>query len=88
MFARQRLSSATLDTLALVADSIAQGIERKRTEEALRKAQGGAGSCHAGDDHGRIDGLHCPRSQPAARSHRHQRQCLSALAGGRSTKPR
>jgi PAS domain S-box-containing protein len=40
MFARQRLSSATLDTLALVADSIAQGIERKRTEEALRKAQG------------------------------------------------
>jgi C4-dicarboxylate-specific signal transduction histidine kinase len=39
MFARQRLSSATLDTLALVADSIAQGIERKRTEEALRKAQ-------------------------------------------------
>jgi signal transduction histidine kinase len=39
MFARQRLSPATLDTLALVADSIAQGIERKRTEEALRKAQ-------------------------------------------------
>ena len=40
MFARQRLSAATLDTLASVADSIAQGIERKRTEEALRKAQG------------------------------------------------
>jgi C4-dicarboxylate-specific signal transduction histidine kinase len=39
MFARQRLSAATLDTLASVADSIAQGIERKRTEEALRKAQ-------------------------------------------------
>jgi PAS domain S-box-containing protein len=40
MFARQRLSSGTLDTLASVADSIAQGIERKRTEEALRKTQG------------------------------------------------
>ena len=39
MFARQRLSPATLDTLASVADSIAQGIERKRAEEALRKAQ-------------------------------------------------
>jgi len=39
MFARQRLSSATLDTLALVADSIAQGVERKRTEEALREAR-------------------------------------------------
>src|SRR5437899_9744811 len=40
MLARQRLSAATLDTLASVAHSIAQGIERKRTEEALRKAQG------------------------------------------------
>ena len=40
MFARQRLSAATLDTLASIADSIAQGIERKRAEEALRKAQG------------------------------------------------
>ena len=39
MFARQRLSAAILDTLASVADSIAQGIERKRAEEALRKAQ-------------------------------------------------
>jgi len=39
MFARQRLSAATLDTLASVADSIAQGIERKRAEEELHKAQ-------------------------------------------------
>jgi PAS domain S-box-containing protein len=39
MFARQRLSATTLDTLASVADSIAQGVERMRTEEALRKAQ-------------------------------------------------
>jgi PAS domain S-box-containing protein len=39
MFARQRLSAATLDTLASVADTIAQGIERKRAEEALREAQ-------------------------------------------------
>ena len=40
MFARQRLSAATLDTLASVADSIAQGIERKRTEEVLREQAG------------------------------------------------
>jgi PAS domain S-box-containing protein len=39
MFARQRLSAATLDTLASVADSIAQGIERKRAEEELRAAE-------------------------------------------------
>ena len=39
MFARQPLSGVTLDTLSSVADSIAHGIERKRTEEALRKAQ-------------------------------------------------
>ncbi|MGH7874000.1 MAG: ATP-binding protein, partial [Candidatus Binatia bacterium] len=39
MFARQSLSAATLDTLASVADSIAQNIERKRAEEALRQAQ-------------------------------------------------
>jgi signal transduction histidine kinase len=39
MFARQRLSAATLDALAAIADSIAQGIERERTEEALRKSQ-------------------------------------------------
>jgi PAS domain S-box-containing protein len=39
MFARQRLSAATLDALASIADSIAQGIERERTEEALRKTQ-------------------------------------------------
>jgi two-component system, LuxR family, sensor kinase FixL len=37
MFARQRLSAATLDTLAWVADSIAHGIERKRAEEGLRE---------------------------------------------------
>jgi len=39
MFARKRLSTLTLETLASVADSIAQGIERKQAEEALRKAQ-------------------------------------------------
>jgi C4-dicarboxylate-specific signal transduction histidine kinase len=39
MFARQHLSAATLDALASIADSIAQGIERERTEEALRKTQ-------------------------------------------------
>src|SRR5882724_1490074 len=39
MFARQRLSAATLDTLASVADSIAQGIERKQTEEKIRQSE-------------------------------------------------
>ena len=37
MFARRRLSAATLDTLAWVADSIAHGIERKQAEEGLRE---------------------------------------------------
>src|SRR5690606_31003553 len=39
MFARRPLSPATLNTLGSIADSIAQGIERKRAEDALRKAQ-------------------------------------------------
>jgi PAS domain S-box-containing protein len=39
MFARQRLSAAILDTLASVADSIAQGIERKQTEEKIRQSE-------------------------------------------------
>ena len=39
MFARQRLSAAILDTLAMVADSIAQGIERKETEERLQESE-------------------------------------------------
>jgi PAS domain S-box-containing protein len=38
MFARRTLSESILDTLASVADTIAQGIERKRAEEALRNA--------------------------------------------------
>src|SRR5262249_34091509 len=38
LFARRTLSESTLDTLASVADAIAQGIERKRAEEALRNA--------------------------------------------------
>src|SRR5215469_2046644 len=36
LFARHPLSKVTLDTLASVADTIAQGIERKRVEEKLR----------------------------------------------------
>jgi PAS domain S-box-containing protein len=36
MFSRKALTQSTLDALALIADAIAQGIERKRTEEALR----------------------------------------------------
>src|SRR5262245_10519228 len=38
LFARRRLSKFILDTLGSVADTIAQGIERKRAEEALRHA--------------------------------------------------
>src|SRR5262249_32209522 len=38
LFARHPLSESTLDTLASVADLIAQGIERKRAEEALKNA--------------------------------------------------
>lgn len=39
MFARQQLSRATLDTLALVADTVALGIERKQTEEKIRQSE-------------------------------------------------
>ena len=39
MFARHPLSNDTLDTLASVADAIAQGIERKRAEEELRRSE-------------------------------------------------
>src|SRR5262249_12050354 len=38
LFARHPLAESILDTLASVADTIAQGIERKRAEEALRNA--------------------------------------------------
>ncbi|MBV9927507.1 MAG: PAS domain-containing protein [Acidobacteria bacterium] len=39
LFARRTLSESILDTLASVADTIAQGIERKRAEEALRSSE-------------------------------------------------
>lgn len=39
LFARHPLSDATLNVLSTVADTIAQGIERLRTEEALRKIE-------------------------------------------------
>ena len=38
LFARRPLSEFILDTLGSIADTIAQGIERKRAEEALRNA--------------------------------------------------
>src|SRR6185503_17354381 len=38
LFARRPLPESILDTLASVADTIAQGIERKRAEEGLRNA--------------------------------------------------
>ena len=38
LFARRPLSETILDTLASIADTIAQGIERKRAEEGLRNA--------------------------------------------------
>jgi len=36
MFSRQALTESTLETLAFVADGIAQGIDRKRAEDALK----------------------------------------------------
>jgi PAS domain S-box-containing protein len=39
VFSRTPLNSAILDTLAAVADSISQGIERKRTGESLRRSE-------------------------------------------------
>jgi len=39
MFSRSPLTPSTLDTLAFVASSIAQGIERKRAEESLRESE-------------------------------------------------
>src|SRR5262249_4221169 len=39
LFARRPLSESILDTLATVADIIAQGIERKRAEEALQTSE-------------------------------------------------
>ena len=88
MFARQRLSAATLDTLASVADSIAQGIERKRAEDALAQGAGRARACHTGDDHGRTDSLHRSRSQPAALGRRANGNACSALAGAAIPQPR
>jgi transcriptional regulator with GAF, ATPase, and Fis domain len=38
MFSQRALPQSTVETLSFVADTIAQGIERKRAEEALRKA--------------------------------------------------
>jgi PAS domain S-box-containing protein len=39
MFAREELTEETIDALRSVADAIAQGIERKRIEEALRRSE-------------------------------------------------
>jgi PAS domain S-box-containing protein len=39
MFARKRLSAVTIDLLGSVADSIAQGIERKQTEDKVRQSE-------------------------------------------------
>src|SRR5215470_17182506 len=36
MFSRQALTESTLETLAFIADGIAQGIDRKRSEDALK----------------------------------------------------
>ena len=39
MFSRSPLTPSTLDTLAFVADGIAQGVERKHAEERLRRSE-------------------------------------------------
>ncbi len=40
MFSAKPLTENTLDTLSFIADGIAQGIERKHAEEALRQSEG------------------------------------------------
>ena len=39
MFSQKPIPESTLDTLSILADGIAQGIERKRAEEALRRSE-------------------------------------------------
>ncbi len=39
MFSREALGKSTVDTLASIADGIAQGIERKKAEEKLRQSE-------------------------------------------------
>ena len=39
MFTREELTEETIDALGSVADAIAQGIERKRIEEALHRSE-------------------------------------------------
>jgi PAS domain S-box-containing protein len=39
MFSREALGKSTVDTLAFIADGIAQGIERKKAEEKLRRSE-------------------------------------------------
>ncbi|HZI08798.1 MAG TPA: ATP-binding protein, partial [Myxococcus sp.] len=39
LFSRERLTADTLEALAFVADAVAQGIARKRAEEALRRSE-------------------------------------------------
>jgi PAS domain S-box-containing protein len=39
LFSREQLGADTLETLASVADAVAQGIARKRAEEALRRSE-------------------------------------------------
>ena len=39
MFSRQPLAVETIETLGSIADAIAQGIERKRSEDALRRSE-------------------------------------------------
>ncbi|WP_437675264.1 PAS domain S-box protein [Sorangium sp. So ce131] len=47
MFARRPLQGQVLDALATIADTVAQGIERKRAEDALRQSEARRAAEHA-----------------------------------------
>lgn len=47
MFARRPLDEQVLEALAAIADTMAQGIERKRTEDALRRSEARRAAKHA-----------------------------------------
>jgi PAS domain S-box-containing protein len=51
MFSRKSLTQETLDTLTFISDGIAQCIERKRAEEALRSSEQNKSSIDTGQPH-------------------------------------
>jgi PAS domain S-box-containing protein len=80
MFARQPLEQDTIEALESVAPIIAQGVERKRTQDTLRRNAGAAGPFEPGHDRRRTDGFDCSRDQSTAGGDCDEWQCGVALA--------